>query len=34
MEQLSALTKIIPLFVVIVVLGSIIVPQAIRILRE
>src|SRR6266568_3579406 len=34
MEQLSALTKIIPLLVVIVVLGSIIVPQAIRILRE
>src|SRR6267378_3301392 len=34
MEQLSALTKIIPLLVVVVVLGSIIVPQAIRILRE
>src|SRR2546427_5498357 len=34
MEQLSALTKIVPLLVVIVVLGSIIVPQAIRILRE
>src|SRR6266446_967691 len=34
MEQLSALTKIIPLFVVIVVLGSIIVPQMVRILRE
>ncbi len=34
MEQLSALTKIIPLLVVIFVLGSIILPQAIRILRE
>src|SRR5213595_2347361 len=34
MEQLSALTKIVPLLVVILVLGSIIVPQAIRILRE
>src|SRR5437773_677628 len=34
MEQLSALTKIVPLLVVIVVLGSIIVPQALRILRE
>src|SRR5438094_3823977 len=34
MEQLSALTKIIPLLVVILVLGSIIVPQALRILRE
>src|SRR2546428_13981360 len=34
MEQLSALTKIVPVLVVILVLGSIIVPQAIRILRE
>src|SRR5712664_738378 len=34
MDQLSALTKIIPLLVVIFVLGSIIVPPAIRILRE
>src|SRR3989454_2868484 len=34
MDQLSALTKIIPLLVVIFVLGSIILPQAIRILRE
>src|SRR5260221_8461132 len=34
MEQLSALTKIIPLLVVIFVLASIILPQAIRILRE
>ena len=34
MEQLSALTKIVPVLVVIFVLGSIIVPQAIRILRE
>src|SRR5947207_12910153 len=34
MDQLSALTKIIPLLVVIFVLASIIVPQAIRILRE
>src|SRR5437899_1771219 len=33
MEQLSALTKIVPVLVVILVLGSIIVPQAIRILR-
>src|SRR5437660_1320902 len=34
MDQLSALTKIIPLLVVIFVLASIVVPQAIRILRE
>src|SRR5207245_10762878 len=34
MDQLSALTKIIPLLVVIFVLASIILPQAIRILRE
>src|SRR2546425_6431386 len=34
MDQLSALTKIVPVLVVILVLGSIIVPQAIRILRE
>src|SRR4026209_1789160 len=34
MEQLSALTKLVPLLVVVVVLGSIILPQAIRILRE
>src|SRR5213080_4884529 len=34
MDQLSALTKIIPLLVVVFVLASIIVPQAIRILRE
>src|SRR6267154_1899189 len=34
MEQLSALTKIVPLLVVVIVLGSIILPQAIRILRE
>src|SRR5205809_3662868 len=34
MEQLSALTKIVPVLVVILVLGSIIVPQAMRILRE
>src|SRR5215813_11841967 len=34
MEQLSALTKIVPLLVVIFVLGSIILPQALRILRE
>src|SRR6266481_525417 len=34
MEQLSALTKIIPLLVVVFVLASIILPQAIRILRE
>ncbi len=33
-EQLSALTKIIPTIVVIFVLGSIILPQALRILRE
>src|SRR2546428_6639307 len=34
MDQLSALTKIIPLLVVIFVLGTIVLPQAIRILRE
>src|SRR3954447_13629829 len=34
MEPFSALTKIIPLLVVLLVLGSIILPQAIRILRE
>src|SRR5438309_4220965 len=34
MDQLSALTKIIPLLVVVFVLASIILPQAIRILRE
>ena len=34
MEPFSALTKIIPLLVVVLVLGSIILPQAIRILRE
>ena len=34
MEQLSALTKIVPLLVVIFVLGSVILPQALRILRE
>src|SRR5467141_1229763 len=34
MDQLSALTKIIPLLVVVFVLASIIVPQAVRILRE
>src|SRR5258705_8305405 len=34
MDQLSALTKMIPLLVVVFVLASIIVPQAIRILRE
>src|SRR5438552_10838800 len=34
MEQLSALTKIVPLLVGVIVLGSIILPQAIRILRE
>src|SRR5437899_1009156 len=34
MEQLSALTKIVPVLVVILVLGSIIVPQAIRTLLE
>src|SRR2546428_2889069 len=34
MEQLSALTKLVPVLVVVIVLGSIIVPQAIRILRE
>src|SRR3989475_6409981 len=34
MDQLSALTKIVPLLVVVFVLASIIVPQAIRILRE
>src|SRR5438552_15785322 len=34
MEQLSALTKIVPVLVVVFVLASIILPQAIRILRE
>src|SRR5215510_1918971 len=34
MPELSALTKIVPLLVVIFVLGSIILPQAVRILRE
>src|SRR5881392_400608 len=34
MEPFSALTKIIPLLVVLLVLGSIILPQAVRILRE
>jgi regulator of protease activity HflC (stomatin/prohibitin superfamily) len=34
MDQLSALTKIVPLLVVIFVLGSVILPQALRILRE
>src|SRR5438445_2289768 len=34
MDQFAALTKIIPLLVVVFVLASIIVPQAIRILRE
>src|SRR6266576_3750885 len=34
MDQLSALTKIIPLLVVVFVLAAIVVPQAIRILRE
>jgi regulator of protease activity HflC (stomatin/prohibitin superfamily) len=34
MEQLSALTKIVPLLVVIFVLASVILPQALRILRE
>src|ERR1041385_6150177 len=34
MENLSSLTKIIPLLVVIFVLGSIVIPQALRILRE
>src|SRR5436309_11080284 len=34
MEQLSALTKIVPLLVVLLLLVSIIVPQALRILRE
>jgi regulator of protease activity HflC (stomatin/prohibitin superfamily) len=34
MERISALTKIIPLLVVIFVVGSIVLPQALRILRE
>src|SRR5215510_13530983 len=34
MPELSALTKIVPLLVVIFVLGAIVLPQALRILRE
>src|SRR5437763_17210688 len=33
-DSISALTKIVPVFVVVFVLASIILPQAIRILRE
>ena len=34
MDLLSALTKIIPTLVVVVILASIVLPQAIRVLRE
>ena len=34
MQELTALTKIIPTVVVVVILGAIILPQAVRILRE
>ena len=34
MDRLSELTKLVPLIVVIIVFGSIILPQAVRILRE
>ena len=33
-EELSALTKIVPTLVVIIIVGAIVVPQALRILRE